>query len=216
MRMIPAPPVLLRPAVQRALLFAAAGLLVAAVFLPLWGMTLVSVQYPDGLRMIVYPMRITGDITELNILNRYIGMKPISAAFFTELKVLPAALLALAAACAIGAFFRRAWWSLVSLFAMAALGGYGMWSMRRRLWEFGHDLNSAAPITIDPFTPPMLGQNQIAQFATYSYFSWGTTLPLIAGSLVLVVLWAQVTSTGSSRREKALAGSLAELRPARA
>lgn len=216
MRMIPAPPMLQRPAVQRALLLAAAGLLVAAVFLPLWGMTLVSVQYPEGLRMIVYPMRIMGDITELNILNRYIGMKPISADFFVELKVLPAALLALALVCAVGAFFRRAWWSLLSLSAMAALGGFGMWSMRRRLWEFGHDLNSAAPITIDPFTPPMLGQNQIAQFATYSYFSWGTTLPLIAGGLVLVVLWAQVTSNAPSRGKRALAGSRAELQPARA
>lgn len=216
MKLIPAPPMLRRPVVQRALLLAAAVLLMAAVFLPLWGMTLVSVQYPEGLRMVVYPMRITGDITEINILNRYIGMKPISADFFVELKVLPAALAALAVVCAIGAFFRRVWWSLLSLGAMAALGGFGMWTMRRRLWEFGHDLNSTAPITIDPFTPPMLGENQIAQFATYSYFSWGTTLPLIAGGFVLAVLWAQLTAGGRPRGKPVRANSASELRPARA
>lgn len=216
MSVIPAPPMLQRPAVQRVLLLAAAGLLVAAIFLPLWGMTLVSVQYPEGLRMIVYPMRIIGDISEINILNHYIGMKPISADFFVELKVLPAALLALALVCAIGAFVRRPWWSLLSLSAMAVLGGYGMWTMRRRLWEFGHDLSSAAPITIDPFTPPMLGGNQIAQFATYSYFSWGTTLPLIAGGLVFAVLWAQLASTGRPPGERARSSSVSGLRPSRA
>src|SRR5262245_60465217 len=56
------------------LLLLAALLVVAAIFLPLWGMTLVSTQYPDGLRMIVFPGRIRGDIDEINALNHYIGM----------------------------------------------------------------------------------------------------------------------------------------------
>jgi copper chaperone NosL len=216
MQMIPAPPMLQRPAVQRALLLAAAGLLVAAVFLPLWGMTLVSVQYPEGLRMIVYPTYITGDIAEINLLNKAIGMQPISNAFFLELRVLPAALIAIALLCVVGAFVRRAWWSLLTLSAMAVLGGYGLWSMQRRLWQFGNDLSPTAPMTVEPFTPPMLGANQIAQFATYSYFSWGTTLPLLAGLLLIVVLWAQLFrgSTESGAR-KTRAKSVSELQPAR-
>jgi len=219
MKMIPAPPVLQRPAVQRAILLAAAGLLAAAVFLPLWGMTLVSVQYPEGLRMIVYPTYITGDITEINLLNKSIGMQPISNDFFVELRILPVAFLALALLVAAGAFIRRTWWSLLSLLAMAALGGYGLWSMRYRLWQFGNDLSPTAPMTIDPFTPPMIGSNQIAQFASYSYFSWGTTLPLIAGGLVLAALWGQLASgrlaqenTGLSVREEAVAHAMASAR----
>ena len=213
--MISAPPVLHRPAVQRALLLAAAGLLAAAVFLPLWGMTLVSVQYPEGLRMIVYPTYITGDITEINLLNKAIGMKPILDDFFVELKVLPAAFVVIALLCIAGAFIRRAWWSLLSLFAMATLGGFGLWSMRHRLWQFGNELSPTAPMTIDPFTPPMVGQNQIAQFATYSYFSWGTTLPMIAGACVIAVLWAQLGAGGRSLRMRARADSTTELQPAR-
>ena len=59
--------------------------------------------------------------------------------------------------------------------------------MRYRLWQFGHQLDPLAAITIDPFTPPMVGLNQIAQFATYSYFSWGFFLPVVAGLLVTLV-----------------------------
>lgn len=36
----------------------------------------------------------------------------------------------------------------------------------------------------------MVGLNQIAQFATYSYFSWGFFLPLVSGLLVTLVLLA--------------------------
>lgn len=215
MKMIPAPPVLRAPTVQRALLLAAAGLILAAIFLPLWGMTLVSVQYPEGLRMIVYPTYITGDITEINMLNRYIGMKPISNDFFLELRILPVAFGAIALLCVVGAFVRRAWWSLLSLLAMGALGGYGMWSMRHRLWQFGNELSPTAPITIEPFTPPMMGSNQIAQFASYSYFSWGTTLPLIAGLLVVAVLWGQLGRGDRGARSGARARPVAELQPAR-
>ncbi|HET8623460.1 MAG TPA: hypothetical protein VFM14_07845 [Gemmatimonadales bacterium] len=177
---------------RRQLLLAAAALTLAAVFLPLWGMTLVSTQYPDGLRLIVYARRITGDVGELNALNHYIGMIPISDAFFPELKLLPLAFGVVAATCLLATFIRRRWVAVVPLALMGALAGYGLWSMQRRLYQFGHDLDPTAAIEITPFTPPMLGENQIAQFATYAYFDWGTILPLVAGGLVALVLVADL------------------------
>ena len=169
-------------------LMAAAALCAAAIALPLWGMTLVSTQYPDGLRMVVYPTRIVGDITELNLLNHYIGMAPITNEFFSELRVLPVLLASVAALCLFALVFRRWWSGLLPLGGMVAIAVYGFYSMTRRLYQFGHDLDPAAPIDIEPFTPPMFGQNQIAQFATWSYFSWGTFLPVLAGLLVMVVI----------------------------
>lgn len=173
---------------RRSILVLSAGLIAVAIVLPLWGMTLVSTQYPDGLRMVVYPTTIRGDIHEINALNHYIGMTPISDAFFTELRLLPLAFGLTAAATLLAGFVRRRWATLFPLSAMGLLAGYGFWSIQRRLYQFGHDLDPMAAIDITPFTPPMLGENQIAQFASYSYFSWGTVLPIVAGVLLVVVL----------------------------
>lgn len=186
---IPAPR---HEALGRTLRIVAACLTAGAVLLPLWGMTLVSTQYPEGLRMIVYPTQIRGDITELNLLNHYIGMAAISDDFFVELKLLPLLLALAAAACLGAAFVRRRWARIAPLAIMGATAAYGMWSMCHRLYQFGHDLDPTAPIHIPPFTPPPLGTNQIAQFATYSYFSWGTFLPLVAALLIVTALWLDV------------------------
>lgn len=173
------------------LLLAAAVLLAAASLLPLWGMVLVSTQYPEGLRMVVYPTRIVGDLAEINALNHYIGMTPITDDFFFELRFLRPALLGLAGVAMLAAFIRTARWiAWVPLAGMVALAAAGLGVMRYRLWQFGHQLDPQAPITIDPFTPPMVGLNQIAQFASYSYFSWGFYLPLAAGVLVALVIAA--------------------------
>ena len=175
--------------VRAGLLVAAAALVGASVFLPLWGMTLVSVQYPEGLRMVVYPQRIVGDITEINLLNHYIGMAEISSEYFAELRVIPALFGLIAIAALTGALVRRVWLTAAPLAAMAGAAAYGFWSMRTRLHQFGHELDPAAAIDIAPFTPPMLGEHTLAQFATYSYFSWGTFLPVLAGALVALALW---------------------------
>lgn len=179
------------PALSRWLLVAAAAFVAAAIVLPLWGMTLVSTQYPEGLRMVVYANHITGDITEINSLNKFIGMHPITDDFFSELRWLPLLFGASAALCLIAAFARRFWVTLVPFAAMLGIAVYGFISMRQRLWQFGHELDPRAPMDLPPFTPPMLGENQIAQFASYSYFTWGTYLPVIAAMLVAAALWLQ-------------------------
>lgn len=173
----------------RWMLVAASCLTAASVLLPLWGMTLVSTQYPDGLRMVVYATHIRGDLAELNLLNHYIGMRAITDELFVELKLLPVLFGLSAAACLGAALARGVWVRMVPLALMAGTAVYGLASMHRRLYQFGHDLAPSAPIRIAPFTPPALGTHQIAQFATYSYFSWGTFLPLVAGLLVVSTIW---------------------------
>ena len=124
------------------LLLAAAALLAAATLLPLWGMILVSTQYPDGLRMVVYPTRIVGDLGEINALNHYIGMTPITDRFFLELRFLQPALLALAGLAALAALVReRRWVAWLPLAGMLGLAAGGLGIMRYRLWQFGHQLD---------------------------------------------------------------------------
>lgn len=189
----------MKPRVRPALLSAAAILAAASIFLPLWKMILVSIQYPEGLRMIVYPTRIIGDIRELNLLNHYIGMREISDHLFTELRVLPLLFALIALLSLLAAFIRRWWATLPTLAVMAGTSLYGLLSMQSRLYQYGHDLDATAPIDIEPFTPPMLGQHQIAQFATSAFFSWGTYLPMIAGLLVALVLWLDLERRKISR-----------------
>jgi copper chaperone NosL len=175
---------------RRGVLVLAAVLLGAATLLPLWGMTLVSTQYPEGLRLVVYPSGIVGDVSEINALNHYIGMTPITDEFFVELRYLRPALLLLAGELVAAAAVRARWVGGLALAGLAALGVGGVGLMQYRLWQFGHQLDPRAAITIDPFTPPMVGLNQIAQFASYSYFSWGFFLPAAAGILVALVVLA--------------------------
>ena len=50
-------------------------LLIGASFrMPLWDMTLVAPQYPDGLHITAHGDHVGGDLREVNILNQYIGM----------------------------------------------------------------------------------------------------------------------------------------------
>jgi hypothetical protein len=188
-----------RFSLRSALMLLAAALIGAASFLPLWGMTLVSVQYPEGLRMVIYPTHIRGDITEINLLNHYIGMAEISNEYFAELRIIPILFAMIAVAALGGALVRRAWASAVPLLMMAGTAAYGFWSMQQRLYQFGHDLDPTAAIEIEPFTPAMLGDNVIAQFATYAYFSWGTFLPMIAGGLICAALWLDLRRGRASR-----------------
>ena len=66
---------------SRLLVVLAALLLVPAFTLPLWSIRIVAPQYNDGLGMYIGVSDIRGhtehDIQNINILNHYIGMKPI-------------------------------------------------------------------------------------------------------------------------------------------
>lgn len=174
---------------RTALLGLAAALVAASIVLPLWRMTLVSVQYPEGLRMVVYPTKIVGDITEINMLNHYIGMAEVDANLFPELRVIPVLFGAIAIACLFAVLVRRAWFTALPLVLMVGAAVYGFSSMLRRLYEYGHDLDPTAAIDVDPFTPAMVGEHVIAQFATYAYFTWGTILPALAGAMVAAAFW---------------------------
>src|SRR5690606_28360107 len=82
---------------SRLLLVVAAAALVAAMFLPLWRISLVAPQYREGLSLSIYSHQLVGgangqDLHEINTLNHYIGMKPLVEADFVEMKWIPFAL----------------------------------------------------------------------------------------------------------------------------
>jgi hypothetical protein len=179
----------------RGLLVVAAVLLIPVYLFPLWKMTMFAPQYPDGLRLSIYSYKLEGgnqgqDIKEINVLNHYIGMKDLSAADFTEFQWIPfvvgALALLLLRSAALG--------TMTSLVDMVVLflyfGLFALWSFAYKLYLYGHNLAPTAAVKVPPFTPPVMGSKQLANFEVYSFpgiatYALAAVALVLAGSLLL-------------------------------
>lgn len=172
-----------------ALLGIAALVIAGSLFFPWWRMNFIAPQYPEGLNIIVYPHKLEGEIDIVNGLNHYIGMAEFSEENFPELSYLPFIIGGLAVLTLITALLRKKSF-LYALIAIFTIGGsLGVYDLYRWLHNFGTNLSPTAPITIEPFVPPILGENTIANFVTHSYLGTGSYLILVAFLLILIPLW---------------------------
>lgn len=188
---------------SRVLVILSALLLIPSYFFPLYQMTLYSNQFPDGLVLKIYSHTLEGgqtanrdDVREINTLNHYIGMRPLLESDFSEFKWLPFGLGAIALlglrAVVIGKMSKLV--DLVVMFLYFSL--FSLWSFAHRLYQYGHVLDPSAPVKVKPFTPPVFGMQQIANFTVFNYPGLGTYL--ITASLLLMIGALLV-----SRRERA-------------
>ena len=188
----------------RLLLVSAAVLLAASLMAPLWNLTMFAPQYPDGLRMDIYAHTLQGgrngqDVKEINVLNHYIGMHDLSNEDFTEFKWMPFALGVLALI-ALRSAVHGTMASLVDSFVLFAyFGAFSLWSFAHKLYVYGHNLAPGAPVKVAPFTPPVFGYQQIANFEVYSYPRAGTYVLLAAGVALLLAL-GMAWRAGTRRR----------------
>ncbi|MFS8614137.1 hypothetical protein [Limnochorda sp.] len=171
---------------ERVLLLLAALVMALSFAGPLWSLQLKAPQYPEGLAMHVYAWKLDGKIDIINSLNHYIGMKAVKEDDFMEFRILPWIFGGAAGAFLIAAITRRRWVVGLTLLLLAPIFVFLLYDLYHWLWVYGNDLDPRAPITLKPFTPPMIGSHQVANFRTFSYFSWGTLL--LAGALVLAAL----------------------------
>lgn len=173
----------------RILAAGAGAAMLAAIFLPLWQMTMISNQYPEGLRMWIYSYKLTGDLQEINTLNHYIGMHPLDGEHFGELRILPYSFALGGLLCLLAAALRRRW---ITTFVLAGgiISGLGsMAILFYELYTYGHDLDAKAAIKIKPFMPPPIGTNQLANFHVTSYFHAGSILFIAAIVALIAALW---------------------------
>ena len=145
----------------------ACGLYAAAWFVPMWGWYLTAPQYPDGLVMAVYMNEVRGDITEIDILNHYIGMGKLEEAAQLERSlaiygVLGIGLATLIGVCLPGRRFSGVLALPALLFPVVFLGFVYFW-----MYSFGHNLNPDAPVSVAPFTPTLLGPGDVGNFHTH-------------------------------------------------
>lgn len=158
---------------------AGAFLLLLSFKLPYWNLKLVAPQYPQGLFLSVYMDRVEGDVSEVNIINHYIGMGKLDEAAQFERQYAWYGLLALS----LGAFFLipagRKLTKLSYLPPVLFLGGF-IGDFFYWLRRAGHVLDPDAPVRIKPFTPTMLGFGKIGQFSTYAMFGSGFWMAMVA------------------------------------
>ena len=198
-------------------LFLSARLALAALVIPLclaftaplWRISMVAPQYPNGLYMEIYTHKVDGghdghDITEINELNHYIGMKPIDRAALTDLDWIPFALGLLALltlrCAAIG--------NVRALIDLVVVSGYvSTFAFARfiyRLWYFGHSMNPDAPIKLPPFTPAIIGKKQVANFAVESWPQGGTLcITVFLAGVVGVTAWHLIAGRRAALRVSA-------------
>jgi hypothetical protein len=178
---------------SRILVGVAAALLLPSFLFPLYQMTLFSNQFPDGLVLKIYSYKLEGgqtqnrdDLREINTLNHYIGMRPLLDSDFSEFKWLPfgigAFVLLALRAITFGKMSKLV--DLVVLFLYFAL--FSLWSFGHRLYQYGHVLDPTAPVKVAPFTPPLFGTQQIANFTVNNFP--GPASYLIAASLLLMMV----------------------------
>jgi copper chaperone NosL len=166
---------------------------------PLWTISFRSNQYPDPLRMAIHIDHLAGqktemrdDLREINSLNHYIGMRPLTERDFPEFLWMPFVIGMIVLLILRAVVFGR----LRDLVDIAVLYGYfglfSAWDFYHRMWSYGHELSPEAAIKVDPFMPPMFGEHKIANF-WISSFPGGASYALGAfGILILIALGVAV------------------------
>ena len=189
----------------RALLVVAAITIAATLVLPLWKMTMFAPQYPDGLRLDIYTQELRGgnggqDLKEINLLNHYIGMRDLANDDFTEFKWMPFVIGALALL-----FLRAAVHGTMASLVDGAVvfcyfGAFSLWSFGYKLYQYGHQLLPTAAVKVPPFSPPMFGYKQMANFEVYSYPAAGTYMMLAtAVAVVAAIVFAWRSGRSAAR-----------------
>lgn len=147
-------------------------------------------QYPEGLELHIYSHSLIGgdggnDLTEINVLNHYIGMAELKEEDFTELKWIPL-IVGLLGVLTLRAAFVGTIGSVIDVIMISVYFGlFSLWSFYHKLHSYGYNLDPKASVNVDPFTPPVFGHKMVGQFEVWSYPAVGTYLFVLFGLLLI-------------------------------
>ncbi len=194
----------------RVLTAAAALLMAGGFFLPLWQIRLLAPQYPEGLGLYIHVNTVRGmaenDLTNINSLNHYIGMKAIDPAAIPVLDIMPWVLGALMVGAVVVALAGRrkllgAW---LGVYATAALLGLmEFWKWER---DYGRNLDLEHAIIKVPgmsYEPPLIGAKQLLNFTAISLPAVGAVLLGVAFFLGAHALFVSMRAARAARMEAA-------------
>ena len=172
-------------------MFTSATLMFSAYFLPLWHILLDAPQYPEGLEMKIWLNGLSGNITQINGLNHYIGMKFIAADDFKEFGILPYIFGLLTLIGFTSAIFKSRkllwiWFISLCLFGIAGFSDFYKWE-----YSYGHHLNPHAAIKVEGmnYQPPLFGYKQLLNFTAGSLPDTGGILVGLGGVLAAAAIF---------------------------
>ena len=198
---------------RRGLPLIAAGLLLVALALPMWRITLTAPQYPGealAIEVYAYP-RMGGDYAEVHSLNKYVGFyypDPVyvdpnfpvheKSIAVPEWILGPVAFVAVAAAgvfVALAPTVRKLKLGLTAQLVGTVATFIGMFALiQYRLYQAGHSLDPDAPLRgVEEFTPPVLGSYEVANISGFAWFGPGGYLTVLAVALLVVAFLARDT-----------------------
>lgn len=198
---------------RRGLPLIAAGLLLIALAVPMWRITLTAPQYPSQelvVELYAYP-RMGGDFVEVNGLNKYVGFyypDPVyvepnfpvheKSVPVPEWVLGPVAFVGVAAAgvfVALAPTVRKLKLGLTAQLVGTLATFAGMFAIiQYRLHQVGHSLDPDAPLNgVESFTPPVLGSYEIANISGFAWFGPGGYLTVLAIALLVVAFLARDT-----------------------
>lgn len=200
------------PIRARWLIAIAAALLSIALLFPLWQISLIAPQYPEGIGMYIWAHTVAGvnpnDLQNINGLNHYIGMKIIEPDSIKELKIMPPGIIAMTIAGLLIAWRGNRKWILLWAGALLLAGLAGFVDFYIWEYDYGHNLDlENAPIKIPgmSYQPPLLGSKQLLNFVATS---WPATGGILAISAVLLAIIAARMVVRSGRSEAAAAAAM--------
>jgi copper chaperone NosL len=172
------------------LLMVMAGLVLLLLFTgPMWRISLIAPQYPDGVHLYIYINKIggkdPGTLQNINILNHYIGMKYIVPDDIPELKYFPYVVVFFSLTALLVAFVnKQLWyliWTLVFIFCLClAMYDFYLWE-----YDYGHSLDPNAIMKFEgeSFQPPLLGKKILLNFTALSYPHFGGYMIILSVAL---------------------------------
>lgn len=158
------------------IIMAVAALLLLLVFIfPIWQITLIAPQYPDGVTLYIWINKLSGSepgtLQNINILNHYVGMKMIEPDSIPELKYFPKVIYAVMALGLVFALVGKRWLYFVWSLILGVLGILGLYDFYLWEYDYGHNLSPTAPIKVPgmAYQPPLFGEKMLLNFTAQSY-----------------------------------------------
>jgi len=173
-------------------------IIMIGIFLfPIWQITLEAAQFPGGLRLNIWINKFSGDedggniINNINILNHYIGMKPIEPDAIPELKYFPIVIYSMMGLGLLTVFINKTWAYGTWFVIMSVLAILGVYDFYLWMYDYGHNLDPKAPIKIEGMTymPPLFGEKDLLNFYVKSYPHLGTVFLAISLFLSFLATW---------------------------